>query len=97
MAATTPEVNNDSFYFGLTLLGLTFYVFVYLCTAFSMGYIRRKIFTKEFMAQFNEEHQEVFGTDAPPLGHPDDGNGYYARKLSYGDWYTLNNWKLLCR
>ena len=45
------------------------------------------------MSQFNEEHQKAFGTDAPIGGHPDDGNGYYAQKLSYGDWYVFNNWQ----
>ena len=26
------------------------------------------------------------------LGHPDDGNGYYAAKLGYAEWYEFNNW-----
>ena len=45
------------------------------------------------MSQFNEAHQEAFGTDAPVGGHPDDGNGFYADKLSYHDWYVFNNWQ----
>ena len=45
------------------------------------------------MAQFNEEHQKAFGTDAPVGGHPDDGNGYYSKKLSYAEWYEFNNYQ----
>ena len=45
------------------------------------------------MSQFNEEHQKAFGTDAPVGGHPDEGNGYYAQRLSYADWYVFNNWQ----
>ena len=45
------------------------------------------------MQQFNELHQEAFGTDISPGGYPDTGNGFYADKLSYKDWYTFNNWQ----
>ena len=61
--------------------------------AFSIGKVRGKVFNKEFMSQFNEEHQKAFGCDAPVGGHPDDGNGYYGQRLSYGDWYEINNWQ----
>ena len=67
------------------------YGFVYFVTAMTSGAKRFKIFTPEFMEQFNQEHQEAFGTDAPVGGHPDDGNGYYAAKLSYAQWYDFNN------
>ena len=36
---------------------------------------------------------EHFGVKAPVGGYPDDGNGYYSRKLSYKDWYVFNNWQ----
>ena len=45
------------------------------------------------MAQFNDIHQEAFGTEPSALGYPDNGNGYYAQKLSYKDWYEFNNWQ----
>ena len=35
------------------------------------------------MMQFNELHQEAFGTDVSPGGYPDTGNGIYAEKLNY--------------
>ena len=45
------------------------------------------------MSQFDQEHQEAFGTKAPVGGYPDAGNGYYADKLSYEHWYEMNNWQ----
>ena len=65
---------------------------VYLITAFSTGKVRKECFSEEFMSQFNGEHQKAFGTDAPVGGLPDDGNGYYSKKLPYKDWYVFNNW-----
>ena len=44
------------------------------------------------MAQFDEEHEKAFGTKASIGGYPDNGNGYFADRLPYGDWYTFNNW-----
>tara|TARA_B110000285_G_C14735326_1_gene428321 strand:- start:92 stop:592 length:501 start_codon:yes stop_codon:yes gene_type:complete len=70
---------------------MALYGFVYFMTMMTSGGKRGKIFTKEFMEQFNEEHQKVFGTDAPVGGHPDDGNGYYSAKLTYAQWYDFNN------
>ena len=83
---------NNMLYTQLTFLAFSVYIVVYLVTAFSMGKIRAKCFSLEFMAQFNEEHNKEFGCDAPVGGLPDDGNGYYGRKLSYADWYVFNNW-----
>ena len=51
--------------------------------------VRRKIFTKEFLAQFDEEHKTAVGPEGEgvnEVGYPDIGNGYYARKLPYRDW-----------
>ena len=91
----TEQLNtaDKAMFFQLTLLGFAFYAILYFFVAFSQGGIRKKIFNKEFMSQFNEEHQAAFGSDAPVGGLPDDGNGYYASKLSYGDWFTFNNWQ----
>ena len=66
-----------------------------------VGYIaaipaRTRVFTgmKEgFMSRFKYEHEAAFGTGArlAPGGFPDSGNGYYADRLPYKDWYELNN------
>ena len=66
---------------------------VYFFTAFAQGKIRQKVFNAEFMSQFDQEHQEAFGSKAPVGGYPDSGNGYYADKLSYEHWYEFNNWQ----
>jgi glutathione S-transferase len=45
------------------------------------------------MEQFRTEHREAFplDEDVPPIGFPDMGNGHFAKKLSYKDWYEFNN------
>ena len=94
MTETNINTADNAVFFQLTLLGFAIYAILYFFTAFSQGVIRKRIFNKEFMSQFNEEHQAAFGgNDAPVGGLPDDGNGYYAAKLSYGDWFTFNNWQ----
>ena len=62
---------------------MALYAFVYFATLITSGNARGKTFTREFMDQFNKEHQEAFGTDAPVGGLPDEGNGYYSSKLTY--------------
>ena len=54
---------------------------------------RIKVFTKEFMAQFAENHASAFPKrPVPPnWGYPDTGNGYYGKKLAYKDWFVMNN------
>ena len=60
---------------------------------FYVGPVRHKVFTKEFMEQFKDEHIEVFPGQkaAPNDGLPDNGCGYYSRKLPYRDWLRFNN------
>ena len=55
--------------------------------------IRMQVFNKQFMAQFDKEHEEAFGpgTKAPDAGFPDSGNGRFAKKLTYADWFKMNN------
>jgi hypothetical protein len=58
--------------------------------------VRSKIFTKEFMQQFWQEHKEAFPEDSiekfeKSIGFPDMGNGFFAKKLEYKDWYNFNN------
>ena len=77
----------------LVAFGLVAAATVYYFTTFAQLIIRGKVFSKEFMAQFDEEHKKAFGKNAPAHGYPDDGNGYYSRKLDYLQWYTFNNWQ----
>ena len=48
---------------------------------------RSKIFSKEFMEQWNDQHQAELKADAPRGGYPDMGNGIYGMKLTYKDWF----------
>ena len=54
---------------------------------------RIKTFRGRIMEQFNKEHNEAFPEQqrAPQFGYPDSGNGRYAQKLPYADWYRMNN------
>merc|ERR1719359_641262 len=51
---------------------------------------RSKIFNKEFMSQFEKEHNREMHQSMKPGGYPDMGNGIYADKLSYKDWFEFN-------
>lgn len=43
-------------------------------------------------ANFKTEHERHFpGTTYNNQGYPDMGNGRYAMKLPYKDWYNFNN------
>eukprot|EP00347_Sterkiella_histriomuscorum_P010759 403375027 len=62
-----------------------------------IGYVyviatRLKVFNRRFLRQFDEVHQEAFGKDkkTPQWGYPDTGNGWFAQKLPYKDWYEFN-------
>jgi len=53
---------------------------------------RMEVFNKEFMEKnFKEMHEREIGSDLPQGGYPDMGNGRYAEKLTYKQWYELNN------
>ena len=52
---------------------------------------RTKVFTADFMKQFDKEHQAAFGKNAADMGYPDTGCGRYSKKLAYQDWYAMNN------
>ena len=52
---------------------------------------RRSTFNAEYMSQFLEEHQKVVpGGKLDPLGNPDQGNGWYAKKLPLKEWANFN-------
>ena len=53
---------------------------------------RKQVFSKEFMeTNFNEIHENAFKNSLPGLGFPDNGNGFYSKKLSYKAWFEFNN------
>mmetsp|Transcript_80446 Transcript_80446/g.111460 ORF Transcript_80446/g.111460 Transcript_80446/m.111460 type:complete len:186 (+) Transcript_80446:24-581(+) len=66
-----------------------------LCIACFMsgvvGNPRSKYFTKEFMEQFKEEHEQAFpGTEPAVGGWPDAGEGRYGQKLPFADFVDFN-------
>ena len=69
---------------------------LFTCLAFGFMFIhpkRKEYFTKDFMKQFEEEHHEAFGKDSNMgigEGYPDMGNGRYAKKLPYKQWFLFN-------
>ena len=75
---------------GITLLMVSLLMFIYFYAMMRAGF-KRTIFNKEFMAQFKEEATEMNWEEIPTGGAPDNGNGYYADKLSYAEWYHFNN------
>ena len=58
-----------------------------------IGPTRFRIFNKEFMEQFKEEHEKAFGKGTEPAvgGFPDCGDGRYSEKLEYKSWVEFNN------
>ena len=82
------------------------YPLIMLCVAILSIYVlimpyfvvipkRNKIFHPLYMKNFVLDHIKAFGPSAenPHLlaGFPDQGNGLYADKLPYKQWYELNN------
>ena len=74
------------------VLGVTGWVtFQCLLVGFASGAKRSTIFNKEVMHKnFGQEHHKYFKTSAPAGGYPDHGNGLYAQKLSYKDWFEFS-------
>ena len=54
---------------------------------------RQQCYTEQYMKKFTDEHQAIYGPLSTPSkgGYPDAGNGFYSSKLSYKQWYELNN------
>merc|ERR1711935_972573 len=53
---------------------------------------RKQAFNKEFMSQFDQEHEEAFpGTKPDALGMPDQGTGWYSKKLEFEKWVKFNS------
>ena len=57
------------------------------------GPARGQTFNGEFMKQFDDMHSQAFPKQksAPKGGLPDCGNGRFAEKMSYKDWFIMNN------
>lgn len=52
---------------------------------------RTKFYTKEFMSNnFGELHENNFRQLPPTHGYPDQGNGIFANKLTYSQWFEFN-------
>lgn len=84
----TIQISKDYGFVLLAIAGLTLQCFA---VGFSVNFLRKKLFTREFMKEnFGEEHKMHLGRGIGPMGYPDTGNGRYSQKLSYKDWYEFN-------
>jgi hypothetical protein len=53
---------------------------------------RVRIFNKEVMKEYDEVHKKATKQDEAPLfGFPDTGNGFYSKKLTYSQWFDMQN------
>ena len=53
---------------------------------------RLQTFTPAFMDQFTEEFKNEVGGEKPPaMGLPDMGDGLFAKRLTYYQWFEYNN------
>ena len=45
------------------------------------------------MKKFDDVHRKAFGATSkvPKMGYPDCGDGYYSKKLTYANWFKMNN------
>ena len=67
------------------LFGLSTIVTLYLLTTyFSTMAARIRVFKRDFMKRFDEDHKKAFNLPtAPEFGYPDSGNGRFAKQLPY--------------
>ena len=60
---------------------------------------RGQTFNKDFMSQFQSEHEDGYkkhNQTVPKidfLGYPDTGNGLYSQKFTYEQWFQFNSKK----
>ena len=79
--------------FGLVVISCALIAIQVLLTGFLVvGRIRRRVFNKEFLAEFfAQEHYSYTNEDIEKTaGYPDMGCGRYAQKLSYPNWLQFN-------
>ena len=84
------RLSVEANYVLILILAVGLLYFVTLATSF---FVRKRLYTREFMDKFNEEHLTNFpeAGEAPGLGYPDTGNGRFSAKLPYADWIDMNN------
>jgi hypothetical protein len=53
---------------------------------------RKRVFNDEVMEKFAETHKFHLGSNAvtPKMGYPDNGAGYYSKRIPYKDWSEFN-------
>ena len=74
----------------LTLFGAWMQVFAMMRGAKS----RINTFNADFMKQFEEEHLKWNpNSKLDPIGNPDQGNGWYAKKLPLDKWFKFNSYQ----
>ena len=64
------------------------------CFFFGLIYInglRGKMYTKEYMQQYEDESQKAFGRPAAKGGYPDSGNGKHSTKWNIQEWAKFNS------
>lgn len=89
MTATYPTFVPEHGYLFISLLVLSIQL---LICALCAGRIRNQVFTKKFMEDnFGEIHFRETRNSTPVGGFPDMGCGRYSDKLTYYDWFRLNN------
>ena len=89
MVTVTLLLNSDH---AILLSSIVAIAFQCLITGFVAGGTRKRAFNKEFMERnFGEIHFKTFGNEIGQGGYPDMGNGRYAERLDYKEWYDFNN------
>ena len=64
---------------------------VYVATGYLVTRVRNRFFNQEWLEKnFGAEYEKYFKTKIPQGGYPDDGNGKFAEKLSFGEWHEFN-------
>ena len=57
------------------------------------GGARKENFHFENLSLFEDEHEAAFGkgSKVDKQGYPDSGNGRYAKKFTYREWFDFNS------
>lgn len=76
---------------GLVVISAAAIAFQVLMIGFIAGGRRGKVFNKQFLDKnFGEQHHIEIGEAITKGGYPDMGNGRYAEKLTYKEWFEFN-------
>ena len=80
--------------YGKVLMVVLTYNFYCVMVGFIYGGgARMDNFNFENVGQFQDEHEKAFGKDekVDETGYPDTGNGRYAKKFTYREWFDFNS------